>query len=210
MADTGAKQSADANYESVQADSGSQVVEMALDGSVLTRLARPTHPQYESLPYTATMVAVAERELGGSGDVWVADGYGASLVHRYSAEGELLQTLDGSEGAGLFNCPHGIFVDYRGAEPELLVADRTNQRVQIFDLEGKFKRVFGEGFLDRPSAFAALGDLLVIGDLKAHLVIVDGDGNEVGRIGVNKGISSQEGWPNALDENGRPMRTPRL
>lgn len=55
-----------------------------------------------------------------------------------------------------------------------------------------------------------MGDLLVIGDLMAHLGIVDSDGNEVGHIGVNKEISSQEGWPNALDGGGRPMRTPRL
>ncbi len=119
---------------------------MALDGSVLTRLARLTHTQYGSLPYAATMVAVAEVEQGGSDNVWVADGYDASLVHRYSADGELLQTLDGTDEAGLFNCPHGIFIDYRGAELELLVADRSNNRGQIFDLEGKFKRILAKDF----------------------------------------------------------------
>ena len=50
----------------------------------------------------------------------------------------------------------------------------------------------------------------MIGDLRAHLVIVDVEGNLVGQIGVNSGIFEQEGWPNALDQNGHPMRTPRL
>jgi hypothetical protein len=79
-------------------------------------------------------------------EVTLVNGDGASLVHRYSADGELLQTLDGTDEAGLFNCPHRIFIDYRGADPELLVAERSNHRVQIFDLEGKFKRVLVKEF----------------------------------------------------------------
>lgn len=210
VADTGRTRPPAGDYESVDAVAGSQVVQMAPNGSVLTRLAKPNHPTYEASTFTATMVAVAERERGGSGDVWVADGYGASVVHRYSSGGEQLQTLDGTEGAGRFNCPHGISVDYRGDEPEMLVADRANHRVQVFDLQGDFKRVFGEQYLDSPSAFAMVGDLLVIGDLRAHLTIVDGNDKMAGQIGVNEGISKQDGWPNALDQDGRQMRTPRL
>jgi hypothetical protein len=50
-------------------------------------LARP-YPQ--ETKYSPTAVAVDPR-----GSIWVADGYGQSLVHRYSEGGELELTLDG-------------------------------------------------------------------------------------------------------------------
>ena len=210
VADIGRTRPAAANYESEEWAAGAQVVEMALDGSTRTRLAHPKHPEYESLPYVVTMVAVADTARGGSGDIWVADGYGASLVHRYNSAGEQLQTLDGTDGAGRFDCPHGVVIDYRGSEPELLIADRANHRIQVFDLEGSFKRSFGEDYLDSPSAFAAIGDLLVIGDLRAHLTMTDSDDKLAGQIGVNPRIFDEPGWPNALDAAGNPTRTPRL
>ena len=44
---------------------------------------RPTQAPGMMGPYCPTSVAVDEERLGGSGDVWAADGYGASLVHRF-------------------------------------------------------------------------------------------------------------------------------
>lgn len=210
VADIGRTRPAVANYESDEAPAGAQVVQLALDGSVLNRLANSHHPEYGSQPFVATMATVADREAGRPGDIWVADGYGASLVNRYNSAGEQLQTLDGTDGAGRFDCPHGVFIDQRGAEPELLVADRANHRIQVFDLEGVFNRSFGEDVLDSPSAFAVVGDLLGVGDLRAHPVFTDRDDKPAGQIGVNPGISGQPGWPNALDAAGHPTRTARL
>ena len=46
-----------------------------------------------------------ETRLGGNGDIWVADGYGASLVHRLSASGDYLQTIDGRTGPAASTSP---------------------------------------------------------------------------------------------------------
>src|SRR5437868_10033678 len=53
--------------------------------------------------------------------------------------------------------------------PELYVADRSNHRIQVYDVEGAFKRVVGADFLSSPSAFARDGDLLIVAELRARL-----------------------------------------
>ena len=66
----------------------------------------------------------------------------------HPSDGEYVGSINGEEGAGAYNCPHGIFIDRRKSEPELYVADRANARVQVYDMEGGFKRSFGSRFPD--------------------------------------------------------------
>ena len=73
---------------------------------------------YPDEKYSPTAVAVDAR-----GNVWVADGYGQSLVHRHRPEGELDLTLEG------FATPHSIAV----VDDLLLVCDRANGRVVLTD-----------------------------------------------------------------------------
>ena len=124
------------------------VVKMSLDGVVVSRLAQPLHSAYEKGSFIPTWVAVAEDRFGGSGDIWVADGYGCSLVHRFDRKGNLIGSLDGTEGGGRFNCPHGLALDTRRAEPEFYIADRGNKRFQVYGIDGVHRRTFGEDFLN--------------------------------------------------------------
>jgi len=68
------------------------------------------------------------------GAMFMTDGYGNARVHKFSADGTLLASW-GEPGTapGQFNLPHGIWIDRRG---RVLVADRENDRVQIFDQSG--------------------------------------------------------------------------
>ncbi len=128
IADPGSKmrRSADGEYRRESANESGQAVQFDLDGSVTMRLARPDHRAYETGWYAPTSIAVDEQRHGGNGEIFVADGYGQSLVHRFAPDGSYLTTLDGEEGpGGRFNCPHGIMIDRRRDEPELLVADRA-------------------------------------------------------------------------------------
>ena len=78
----------------------------------------------------------ADVAVSPAGEIYVADGYGNSSVHRFSVEGEHLGSW-GAPGAGRgeFTTPHGIWVD---AQDRVLVADRENNRVQLFSPEGDY------------------------------------------------------------------------
>ena len=113
-----------------------------------------------------------------------------------------MASINGEEGgAGRFNCPHAIFIDRRrsdrrGLGTELYVADRANGRVQVYDLEGNYQRVFGSGFLTTPSGFVAHGDLLVIAELRARLTMCGKDDEFICYLGANESFCNIEGWPN--------------
>jgi len=170
-------------------------------GSTVVELDPPHHPLYTDLLYRPTFVVVGEAEQASS-DIWVADGYGASLVHRYSADGRYRESLDGETGAGRFDCPHGLHVDRRRSEPYLYVSDRGNRRIQVFDLDGRFCRAFGQGELTSPSGFAALGDRLVVAELEARLVVLDEDDRVEAVIGENEAAVRRPGWPNRIGRDG--------
>ncbi len=187
-----------------------RVVKFSLDGQALSQLQRPLLSIYEGTRFSPTAVAVNEEVHGGNGDVWVADGYGAYLVHRFDREGHYLSSLSGEEGAGRFDCPHGIFIDRRKAEPELYVADRSNARFQVYDLEGGFKRVFGSEFLTTPSAMVTYQDVMVVAELRARLTLLDIDDRLLGYLGDNEAVSYLDGWPNTLDGQGQIVPSDRL
>lgn len=78
-----------------------------------------------------TDVAVAP-----NGDFFVSDGYVNTRVAKFNRAGEFIKDWGGPGTApGQFETVHSIVIDSRD---RLLVADRENSRVQIFDLEGNF------------------------------------------------------------------------
>ena len=194
-----------------------RVVKMTLEGDVVAELPAPPRDA-GSAPgmmgdYCPCGTAVDEERLGGSGDIWVADGYGSSLVHRFDRRGHHQLTLTGDEGGGRFLCPHAVFIDRRGDKtPELYIADRENRRVQVYDLEGRYLRTFGEGFLNSPSGFAVANNLLVVAELYSRLAVMDAEDAFVDYIGASDGARTaigwpeRPGWPNALDSGGRVAR----
>jgi sugar lactone lactonase YvrE len=71
-----------------------------------------------------------------SGDLFASDGYGNARVHHFSPTGEL-KTSWGEPGDahGAFNIPHSVLVL---PDERVLVCDRENSRIQVFDLDGQF------------------------------------------------------------------------
>jgi len=62
--------------------------------------------------------------------------YGNCKVHRFSVSGELIGSWgQPGVGPGQFNLPHGVRV---AADGRVLVADRENDRIQIFSPDGQF------------------------------------------------------------------------
>lgn len=72
--------------------------------------------------------------FGPDGSIYVADGYGASRIHRFAADGSELGCWGApGQGPGEFSTPHGLWVLRDG---RVLVADRENDRVQCFTANG--------------------------------------------------------------------------
>lgn len=111
-----------------------QVMEFTNEGQLLRSWGikgkAGTDPQTFNRP---TDIAFA-----ANGDFYVSDGYGNSRVVKFSKDGEyLLDWGKRGKGPGEFNTPHSVGVDSMGT---VYVSDRENNRIQIFDANGKFLR----------------------------------------------------------------------
>jgi len=213
IADNGRKRQFDTGYEYPPSSGpySGKAIKTTLDGEILSTLPKPDLPVYQEGNYSPTFVAVNEERHGGNGDVWVSDGYGESYIHRFNKAGEYLSSINGEEGqAGRFACPHGIFIDRRQGDDELYIADRTNHRVQVYDLEGRFKRSFGSDFLSSPSGFVTHRDLLVVAELNARLAVLDKEDNLLCYLGDNEQVCSVDGWPNNRNASGELIPTSLL
>ena len=177
-----------------------QVIQVGRDGTTYRRLDPPMIGDRAEAGWAPCAIAVDEFMVGGNGMIWVADGYGHSLVHGFAADGDLLITLDGAASGKKFDVPHGIIIDRRRPTPELVVADRGNTRLVAFDLTGRFLRTFGGHLLTSPSGLAMDGDHLLVTELYGGLVAFDINDHNVGRV-PQLSDHSRPGWPNRIVDN---------
>jgi hypothetical protein len=167
------------------------VVKTTLNGEEVYTLGYPKEseaykPGEDGKPkkYSPTNLAIAP-----NGDVYVGDGYGSSYINQYNKKGEFIRTFGGpGKEAGKLLSPHGIIVDKRGNEPVLTVADRSNNRLQHFTLDGKHKS-FGEG-VNLPCHFHTHKKLMVIPDLGARVTLMD----ENNKVLAHFGDDSASNW----------------
>lgn len=97
--------------------------------------------------------------VGPDGDIFVSDGYGNCRVHHFSADGTLLASWgEIGSGPGQFMLPHGICLTPDG---RLLVADRENERIQVFRTDGRYLGEWTD--IQRPTSIALTpaGDVVV-------------------------------------------------
>ena len=121
------------------------------------------------------------------GDIFVADGYGNSRVHKYDATGALVISWGspGKNNPGDFHLPHGVALDNDG---RVLVCDRENHRIQIFDQEGEYKSMW-TGFRQPCDAAVGPDGTVYVAELRHRVSILDAGGNVLARWG---GESSHE------------------
>ncbi|HWH26813.1 MAG TPA: hypothetical protein VNT53_09235 [Pseudolysinimonas sp.] len=202
---TKVRRAADGSYGGSATRARGAAVRFSLDGKELQRITVPDLDIYADTDFSPTQVAVDEERFGGTGDIWLADAYGANVVHRFTKDGSYVSTLNGEEGAGRFQHPHAVYIDRRGATPELYITDRRNKRIQVFSLEGEYLRSFGDDFLLSPSAFLPYdGDKLLVLELDGRIAVLGPDNTLVGSIG--EGADRWAGWPNGLAEDGSATR----
>lgn len=117
---------------------GQVVLKLSPTGKVLTTIG--THGVGGNGPYAfdrPTGVAIAP-----NGDIFVSDGHSrnrsnSARIVKYSPDGRFITTWGrlGSE-PGNFRDPHDLYVG--GSKGYVYVADRQNNRIQVFDQDGHF------------------------------------------------------------------------
>jgi len=155
------------------------VRKFTLDGDLLLTLGTPGNPGKEREPFRRPCAAAISR----SGDIFVADGYDNARVHKYSPEGKLLMSWGKpGSGPGEFNLPHGIWVD---KDDRIWVADRWNNRIQIFTTEGKFLKQL-TGFDEPQVVFIDSENVVYVPEGAGRMSILSLDGELFTRWGCEK------------------------
>ena len=102
--------------------------------------------------------------ISASGDFYVSDGYRNARVHKFSADGTLLFSWgEPGTGPGQFRVVHSVW-EARG---RVYVADRENNRIQVFTPQGEFLEMWTD-FLqpcdiyvdDKEATLNEAGDLI--------------------------------------------------
>jgi hypothetical protein len=176
------------------------VTKRTLKGQEVFTLGYPAEsPAYQSkdgvaVSYKPTNVAIAP-----NGDIYVGDGYGSSYINQYNQSAEFVRTFGGlGKGPGQLDCPHGLWVDTRAETPVLVVADRSNARLQRFTLDGQHID-FILGTTRMPCHFHERNGEVVIPDLWSKLVVIDRNNQVVAVLG-NGDYSTQQEWRRAREQ----------
>ena len=121
--------------------------------------------------------------LSSSGEIYVTDGYGNARVHKFAPDDTLLFPWgEPGTGQGQFRLPHGICVD-KGER--VFIVDRANNRIQIFDAQGKFLSQWDD--LDVPcDIFIDAEETVYVAELRRRVSIFATDGKLLARWGSQK------------------------
>jgi DNA-binding beta-propeller fold protein YncE len=118
-----------------------------------------------------------------NGNFYVSDGYVNSRVIEFTPEGEYVKHWGTKgRGDGMFNLVHDVTVDPKGL---VYVADRSNERVQVFDADGKFITKWTDVGAPWGVYYSAKDDAIFMCDGKYDRITkLSLDGKVLGEIGT--------------------------
>ncbi len=149
------------------------------DGELLMTLGTPDQPADETPFNLPTDLAV-----GPDGELFVSDGYGNARIHKYSPDGELIKSWGTpGDGPGEFDLPHCVRVDPRN---RLMVADRSNNRIQFFTLDGEYIEEWGD-FSQPDTIFIDDDQIVYVAELDQRVTILTLDGEIIAQWGSERG-----------------------
>jgi len=163
---------------------GHQVVKFSPDGEVLMTLGTPGVPGGGR----SALNAPSDVVVADDGSIFVADGHANETNNRvvkYAPDGRYVMEWGRTGYApGEFRTLHAIALDARG---RVFVADRSNNRIQIFDQEGNFLAQWTQ--FGRPSGITF--------DDSDRIYVADSESDDVQNPGWEMGIrigDALRGW----------------
>jgi sugar lactone lactonase YvrE len=145
---------------------GHQVFKFSPEGKILMRLG--TAGVAGSGPHNLNQPnAVA---FAPNGDIFISEGHGGeggNVIVKFTKNGTYVKEW-GKKGVapGEFDLPHCLAFDSKG---RLLVGDRNNNRIQVFDQDGNFIEQFTQ--FSRPSGIAVdKNDVIYVADSESESV----------------------------------------
>lgn len=165
---------------------GHTVMKWNTKGEVVLTLGTRGQPgSWDEAAGTRLLYEPADIAFAPNGDVFVVQGHGRGegRVLRFDRNGKFVKSF-GGKGAepGKFDQPHSILVT---AANQLLVADRENRRVQVFDLDGNFIKAW---------KFNGLPCGLLVGPDK-QLYLATGFSGQILRLDANGKAVAMMGQP---------------
>jgi hypothetical protein len=164
---------------------GARVYKTDITGKILFVIGNIDKPSSTSAKFNfvnPTDVAVAP-----NGDIYVVDGYGSQLVHRFDKDFKLIKTIGGpGKDHGKFNTCHGVWISTLGKEPEVYIADRHNDRIEVFGLDLTYKRTVGD--VRTPCCFYQSNGHLFVPELFQRVSVLDANDKIVARLGDGAGV----------------------
>jgi len=164
---------------------GHIVVKFSAAGKVLLTLGTPGEPGTGPAHFDSPSDVV----VAPTGDIFVADGHndvGNNRIVKFSKDGTFVKAWGQSGWApGEFHAIHAIAMDSRG---RIFVGDRGNNRIQIFDQDGKSLTTPWTQF-GKPSGIAF--------DSKDLIYVADSESDDVQNPGWEEGIrigDAKTGW----------------
>jgi DNA-binding beta-propeller fold protein YncE len=159
---------------------GHQVFKFSPEGKLLMTLGQAGHPGSGLDQFNAPSAVL----VAPNGDVFVADGHGGNTnarIMKFTRDGKFIKTWGHKgSGPGELDIPHALAMDSRG---RLFVADRGNNRIQIFDQEGNSLDLWPQ--FSRPSGiYIDKNDVIYVADSESESVAKNHDGWKRGiRVG---------------------------
>jgi DNA-binding beta-propeller fold protein YncE len=133
----------------LKAGKGYQLFKMDQHGEVLMTIGKAGY----AMAGPESFVCPTDVAVAANGDIFVTDGHRSAIDHygdrvaKFSKDGKFIKDIvERGSGPGQVWQPHSIAID---AEGRLFVADRSNNRLEIFDQEGHFIDIWRQ--FSRPS-----------------------------------------------------------
>ncbi|MEE2658407.1 MAG: peptidyl-alpha-hydroxyglycine alpha-amidating lyase family protein [Candidatus Latescibacterota bacterium] len=113
------------------------VRKLTAEGDLLMTIGNPHTPGAEGEPFNLP----TDIGFDSKGFIYITDGYGNAVVHKYTPDGERVLAFGSpGNGRGQFDLPHCVRVD---PNDRLLVCDRSNNRIQLFNSDGEYLEDWG-------------------------------------------------------------------